>query len=362
MVLPPIPMPDTLKGVDDLIRSGFEAYRESCFNWLLVATGLVVVGLLFEAFELVPDIVLIIRRKLRERRLGIKLLNADIPEWAKTLAFVGWFLIVAGVGGEFVADSFVSKADGFVQKFDEILLAETTTNAGDARLNALSAATAARLARQQSDQAVSSASDASAVAHGARREADSFEQDIRSAKKQAAEAESHLNEALQRAAEATAELKRLASDRSLVSTSELKAKLEPFKGIQYEFANVYPDEESIHFLIEIDDLLQSAGWKPVRVAEGDLHLILTLPNGTKFNVAPGTSRGIRISVSSPVPDSSLRIMPESSWPRHVWAGGVLNMELQKNTFPPPIPADVRPLFVHSPGSPTQLVEIEIGRK
>jgi hypothetical protein len=95
MVPPPIPTPAIPKGVDDLIRSGFEAYRESCFNWLLVATGLVIVRLLFEAFELVPDIVLIIRRKRRERRLGIKLLNVDIPEWAKTVAFVGWFLIAA---------------------------------------------------------------------------------------------------------------------------------------------------------------------------------------------------------------------------------------------------------------------------
>ena len=48
----PIPRPDTLKGVDDLILAGFEAYRGSCFNWLLAATGLVVAGLVFEGTEL----------------------------------------------------------------------------------------------------------------------------------------------------------------------------------------------------------------------------------------------------------------------------------------------------------------------
>jgi hypothetical protein len=77
-----------------------------------------------EAFELVPEIFFSVRRKRRERSWGIALLKTDIPEWLKTVAFVGWFLVVLGVAGEFEADSFVSKADGFVQKFDEILLTD----------------------------------------------------------------------------------------------------------------------------------------------------------------------------------------------------------------------------------------------
>src|SRR5260370_35304954 len=59
-------------------------------------------------------------------------------------------------------------------------------------------------------------------ASGARREADSFEKDIVSAKTQAAEAESHLADALQRAAdakqesvEATRELLNLKTPRSM---------------------------------------------------------------------------------------------------------------------------------------------------
>jgi hypothetical protein len=50
-----------------------------------------------------------------------------MPSWAKLLAFVGWLFIVMGVAGEYVADSFVSRADGYVQTFDEILLTETQT-------------------------------------------------------------------------------------------------------------------------------------------------------------------------------------------------------------------------------------------
>ena len=48
----------------------------------------------------------------------------------KLVVSLGWLLIVVGVAGEFVADSFVSKADGFVQKFDEILLADAQKKTG----------------------------------------------------------------------------------------------------------------------------------------------------------------------------------------------------------------------------------------
>jgi hypothetical protein len=34
-----MPMPDTLKGIDDLIHADFAAYRSSCFDWLLAATA-----------------------------------------------------------------------------------------------------------------------------------------------------------------------------------------------------------------------------------------------------------------------------------------------------------------------------------
>jgi len=126
MGLPPIPAPDTLR-IDDLIRSGFEAYRESWFNWLLVSTGLVVVGLLFEAPEIWHESVNAMMALLHSRRP-----ERHASAWVKLAGTVGWILIVVGVSGEFVAESFVSRADGFVQKFDEILLAEAQTKAGSA--------------------------------------------------------------------------------------------------------------------------------------------------------------------------------------------------------------------------------------
>jgi hypothetical protein len=120
----PISRPDTLRGVDDLIRAGFEAYRGSCFNWLLAATGLVVAGLVLEGPDLWHDITSIVRQWRFNRRFHFSLPENHAPNRAKLAAFVGWLFIVVGVAGEYVADSFVSKADGYVQTFDEILLTE----------------------------------------------------------------------------------------------------------------------------------------------------------------------------------------------------------------------------------------------
>ncbi|MGC2196628.1 MAG: hypothetical protein WA628_18285 [Terriglobales bacterium] len=120
----PLPFPETLKGVDDLIRISLEGFRDSCFNWLLIATFLVVVGLVFEGPELWHETTSIASHLRFRRRFRFSLPEEQAPNWAKLLAFIGWTLIVVGVAGEFVADSFVSRADGFVQKFDEILLAD----------------------------------------------------------------------------------------------------------------------------------------------------------------------------------------------------------------------------------------------
>jgi len=123
----PIPRPDTLKGIDDLIQAGFETYRGSCFNWLLAATGLVLVGLVLEGPELWHDITSIARHWPFTRGFKFSLPGEKDSNRAKLIAAIGWLFIVVGVAGEYVTDSFVSKADGYVQMFDEILLHESQT-------------------------------------------------------------------------------------------------------------------------------------------------------------------------------------------------------------------------------------------
>jgi hypothetical protein len=259
MVPPEISRPDVLKGVDDLIRVSLEAFRNACFAWLLISTGVVVAGLLFELPEIYLESINATRQLLHPDRA-----ERHIPPWVKLVVSFGWFLIVLGVAGEFVADGFVSRADGFVQKFDEVLLAETKRNAGDARISAKAAADAATLARDQSGKAVSSATNALNLANGARQEADSFEKDIKSAKTKADAAESHLNEALQRAADVTAELKRLTTPRRLPHTAQVVSPLKIFRGAEYLFIGTRGDTECFDLVKDIDAVLRSAEWKRVK--------------------------------------------------------------------------------------------------
>jgi hypothetical protein len=152
LLSPPVPIPDTLKGIDDLIRIDFEGFRAVWFARLLVATFLVVVGLAMEGPELWHEIHSIIWHWNFKRRFHFSLPDKHPPEWAKLLAFVGWMFIVAGVAGEFVADSFVSRADGLVQKFDEILLADAQKKTGAASERAARAFERAAQTEQEASQ------------------------------------------------------------------------------------------------------------------------------------------------------------------------------------------------------------------
>jgi hypothetical protein len=332
---PSIPFPDTLKGVDDLIRISLEGFRDSCFNWLLAATLLVVVGLVFEGPELWHEITSIVSHWRFWRRFGFSLPEEQTPNWAKLLAFIGWTLIIVGVAGEFVADTFVSRADGFVQKFDEILLAETTKNAGDARTSAEGAARAAKIARDQSDEAVASASHALALAQHATQEADSFEEDIKSAKKQADAAESHLNEALQRAADVTAELKRLTTPRRVLHTAQVVSSLKIFSGTEYLFTGTCGDTECFDLVEDIDDVLRSAGWKRAK----SLPLTLGIPQykiggSAEFKVPGNVSVGISISVETPKGFDSIQNLAPEQQAEHIRAAITLNQLLISNVSPP----------------------------
>jgi hypothetical protein len=78
MPLPPpsIPFPDTLKGVDELIRTDFEAFRLDWFSLLLAATLLVVIGLFMEGPELLHEIHSITHRLVFKLRFGFSLPEA----------------------------------------------------------------------------------------------------------------------------------------------------------------------------------------------------------------------------------------------------------------------------------------------
>ncbi len=256
MLLPPsVPTPDTLKGIDDLIRIDFEAFRTIWFARLLAATFLVVVGLAMEGPELWHEIHSIIRHWNFKRRFDFSIPEEHPPEWAKLLAFVGWIFIVAGVGGEFVADSFVSKADGYVQKFDEILLTEAQRGTAFARERASAAYERASENEKETAATLKQAEQERADAARSLEVTKGYESQIAQANERAANAE-------QRAAEAALELAKLKTPRSLSKQQQerIAAKVKPFSGTPFDLW-VSTDSDSTALMEIIDAKLRSAGWK-----------------------------------------------------------------------------------------------------
>jgi hypothetical protein len=213
-------------------------------------------------------------------------------------------------------------------------------------------------AASKASKAEGSASNALALARGARREADSFEKDIISAKKQAADAESHLAEALKQAADARAELDRIGTPRSIINASELAVKLGSFKNTEYAFASVFQDSESINLLKDIDALLQHAGWTKVKPPHGFPALnIYGKEDG--FAVTVGFNTGIQISVNS-LEAGTVQSLPIEKLPPWIAASVALDLGLVSNLSPKPNALDVLKVDVKSGDAKT--VWIAVGKK
>ena len=360
MIPPEISRPDALKGVDDLIRASFEAFRNTCFGWLLISTGIVVLGLLLE----LPEI------WLESKNAVLALQHSPerhIPAWVKLVVSLGWFLIVVGVSGEFVADAFVSKADGFVQKFDEILLADAQKRTGLASERAARAferaAQTEREASQEDERAARAEQQASEenaraakaleAAEAARKNAEGFSLQIAKANERAANAEA-------RASEATLELARINTARSLTHVPELISSLEPFKGTEYVFVLVFQDEESILLLREIDDVLQKSGWIRGKSVAGFPALNIYGKEKSNFSVPAGFNIGILIFADSPQPLEHLDTAKITDFQPHLQAAAALQIGLSQ-CLVPPSPTNLGKVVNVDTGTSTT-VRIAVGRK
>jgi hypothetical protein len=119
--------PDCLRLLEVLeegVRQNLQDLRDSIFDWLLISTAVVIVGVALEGPEVIHETFIAWRSR------------KEAPRWMKLVAFAGWVLIVGGVAGEFILEGFVSQADGLVQSFDNIRLAETQRGAARAIVDA----------------------------------------------------------------------------------------------------------------------------------------------------------------------------------------------------------------------------------
>jgi hypothetical protein len=92
--------------------------RDWYFDWLLISTALVVVGLFMEGPEVVHAATSIFRNR-----------QDPTPRWIAFLALLGWILVVLGVAGEGIAEGYVSWAEGTLQTYNDILLSDATKEA-----------------------------------------------------------------------------------------------------------------------------------------------------------------------------------------------------------------------------------------
>jgi hypothetical protein len=243
---------------------------------------MVIIGVALEGPELVHGTISIIRRKFG-RVDSAK--QHHLPDWIALLGLFGWFLVVLGVAGEYVTDAMVSKADGNIQTFNDIMLtgarkdtalaferaahAETTARGFEAQI----AESAARVktaeaqvasANAASKDAVERIAAADARSSEASAKAESFRLEIAKANERAVLAQAQVAGATAEAAKANLELVKLKTPRSLSEEQQerIKSKIKPFSGIPFDLW-VSTDSDSTALMEIIDAILSSAGWKIV---------------------------------------------------------------------------------------------------
>jgi hypothetical protein len=153
--------PELLNRVDELVRADLQDLRDSYFQWLLIATGAVFIGVIMEGPEVVRDLLEGFRTS---RNSDVTITNSHHPMWVLLLSSIGWVLISGGVIGEGIFEALVSKADGVVQTFNNILLADTQRQTSEANVRMGSAELAAASSRMVAAEAAARAENSNARA------------------------------------------------------------------------------------------------------------------------------------------------------------------------------------------------------
>ncbi len=118
--------PGLVQALDELIRLDLQNCRDSYFWWLIFSSAVVAFGVILEGPEVIYETVGVFRRRFCPRELEQ---HHHAPDWITLLALLGWVLVALGVAGEGIAEGYVSKADGLIQTFNDILLSDARKEA-----------------------------------------------------------------------------------------------------------------------------------------------------------------------------------------------------------------------------------------
>ena len=139
---------------EDRVRDVLQAKAGYFSNLVSWATIVVAVGVMFEAVEIVHDIVAWRKRKGRDKRERAELrelsdvfpidVNREVEshaesKWVKRILRVGLLLVVIGVVGEFRCGAKLEDAHNAIHEYDLGKIAEADTKAGDAAKSAKTA-------------------------------------------------------------------------------------------------------------------------------------------------------------------------------------------------------------------------------
>src|SRR5579872_1046993 len=129
-------LPSALAGpIDNFMRADLEHWRGFWFEWLLISSAIVALGVALEFPEVLHDITHVVRRRSPIFRCIFPKYDDPMgqqgytPDWIRLIAFVGLILVVTGVIGEGITEAFISDADGNLQAFSNAMLADAQKEA-----------------------------------------------------------------------------------------------------------------------------------------------------------------------------------------------------------------------------------------
>jgi hypothetical protein len=349
--------PEIIDALDKSIREELQKTSHFFFLWVLISAFVVGAGVALEGPELLHEMW---PRLFTCFTRGSVTRIRTFKRVIKKIGFWGWLLVVVGILGEGIFEALQNRAEGQLQTFNDILLADAQRNAGNARASAIDAANASSRADSESEKATASSANAMALAQGARKEADTFEKDIVFAKRQAADAESHLADALKQAEQAQEVLYRIKTPRSLVTTGDMLTTLKKFRGTKYVFRSVGQDDESIILLKAIDKFLKDCGWQRDKSIPG---FPAINPNGkdeSDFSVTIGFTRGVTVSTQAVEEIKELQSRPLPWLPPQLQAAIGLRQVLSIAIKPSTETAVYKQVNVENGNSET--VTIDVGEK
>src|SRR5277367_1108494 len=91
--------PDIIAKLNECAKTDLLGMRDSWFTFLKWSTTAVVWGLILELPELGYELADIARQRIQRLKYRIVLYEENLKSF-KVIAFIGWLLIVGGVGGE----------------------------------------------------------------------------------------------------------------------------------------------------------------------------------------------------------------------------------------------------------------------